>query len=344
VQPTLNGLVAEAGPIRAFRPEEQDMTELSDLPEQGGHALPESGQDLQQNRDEGGRFTEGQRQPEGQGDQPQGGAQGGPQGAPEGAEPQRQEMVPHQALHAAREEAKGYRERFSALENRYNEDRNAMLALQRQNMELMTMIRGQMPQAAPQPQAPQEPPPDWFTDPNAAAQHFLKQGLTPFQEEFKQTREKDREAFEQARQETFTTHVNLSKEIAAIRFGDDVVQQAEQWLDSTVQANPAMKPVLQSMIFGPGKLPGVEMVKLYQGQTPLGRPQSVDPLVEAEVNRRLAAMGHAPAPQSQAAPQPQAQPAAAPALPSSFATARHGGPRSSPQATGPRPLSDIMGR
>ncbi len=77
----------------------------------------------------------------------------------------------------------------------------------------------------------------------------------------------------------------------------------------------------------------------------------MEALVEAEVTRRLAALGHqTPAPQQAAPHQTQPArpaPASAPpqqAMPSSFATARNGGPRSSPQAIGARSLSEVMGR
>lgn len=320
------------------------MADPMELPEQGGLSNREPTQDQdqgqhQQPRDDGGRFAEGERRPEGadQGRQE-------PQSQGDGDQGQRQEMVPHQALHAAREETKALKERYGALETRDRERDAVVLDLQRQNLQMMQMLRGQMPQGQGQgqPQQPPAPPPDWFVDPDAATKHAFQQNFSPFQE-----------AYQQDRNAAFQNHLAMSKEIAAVRYGDDVVQQAENWLDQTLKTNPAMKPILQELVLAPGKLPGVEMVKLYRGETPLGRPQSIDPLVEAEVNRRLAAMGHAAPPQGgmpgiPAAP-PQAVPAAPgqrpapPQMPTSFATAPNGGPRSSPQASGPRSLSEIMG-
>lgn len=308
------------------------MEDRMDLPETGADFVREGSREA--SRQDEGRQAEGQGAPDLGGQHPSEAQPGG-----EGGQPGHQEMIPHARFHAVNEELRGYKDRFGALESRYNE-RERLLEAQAQhlNQVLGLLQQGQRGQPQAQPQQPAAPPPDFWDNPQAATMHAFKQGFQPFEERYG----KDREAFEEQRRADFENHVAVSRALAAVQFGDEVTQQAEAWLDSTLKANPGMRPVFQQMIFGPGKLPGVEMVKMYQGQSPLGQPQGMQALVEAEVTRRLAAMGQQ-VPQAQAAP-PQAQPAAPPQMPSSFAAARNGAPRGAPQASGPRSLSEIMGR
>ena len=312
------------------------MEDRMDLPETGADFVREEPREMPR-QDEG-------HQAEGQGAPDQGGQQQGEVSQPsgEGAQPGHQEMIPHARFHAVNEELRGYKDRFGSLESRYAETQRLVQEQAQQLSQVLGFVQqGQRGQPQAQPQQPEAPPPDFWENPQAAAMHYFKQGLQPFEEKIS----KDREAFEEQRRADFENHIAMSREIAAMRYGDETTQQAEAWLDSTLKANPAMKPVFQQMIFGPGKLPGVEVVKMYQGQSPLGQPQGMQALVEAEVTRRLAAMGQQPSPQQAAPHQPQSpQPAAPPAMPSSFAAARNGAPRGTPQASGPRSLSEIMGR
>ncbi|MDR7037395.1 hypothetical protein J2X36_002142 [Methylobacterium sp. BE186] len=283
------------------------MTDLDELSGAGadarvadeGQALPEGGQP----RDEGGRFAGGQQQPnEGEG-QPQ------PEGGEQGSE--RNGWVPHSALHAVREEAKGYREKYTTLEARFNDQ-------QQQIQQLIGLMR--------QPSQPQkqEAPPDWFQDPDAAFQHNVRQAVDPLQTQLQAQRE------------------GFSQMLAVEKYGAEAVQAAQAELEQRVRSNPnGTRFDYQRIMADPH--PYGALVQWHKQQATLQRVGSdPDAFIEAEVSRRLAAMGHQPQPQQAA---PQQQPAHAPqAMPSNFATARSAGPRGGTAASsGPKPLSEIFG-
>ena len=226
-----------------------------------------------------------------------------------------QRMVPHQALHAAREEAKAYRERHAALESRFNEMQQQQLHL------LQQMASRQQPQPEPQ------PPPDWFADPDQAFQHnfhqYMGQVVTPLQQAIVQQREQ------------------FSQMMAVEKFGADTVQAAERELAQWAQQNPQAARHDWQRIMASGH-PYGELVAWHKQRSTLNRfGDDPDGVIEQEVQRRLAEMGHALPPQNTPA---QSQPRNPNAMPSSFAGARGGGPRGAAQASGPRSLSEIMGR
>lgn len=258
-------------------------------------------------RDDSGRFAGRQEPPE-----PEAGAEEQPPEG-EGQAPEQQRTVPHAALHAAREEAKGYKEKFGTLEARF-EDQS------RQIQHLLTLMGGQNRQ---QPAQAPEQSPDWFQDPDAAFAHNIKQAVDPIQSALQSQRE------------------GFSQMLAVKDHGADVVQAAQRELEQRVRSNPeAARYDYQRIMASPH--PYEELVNWHKQQSALQRVGSdPDAFIEAEVTRRLAAMGHAPQPQQAA---PQQQPAAPGAMPSNFAGGRSAAPRGGAGNTsGPRPLSDIFG-
>jgi hypothetical protein len=273
-------------------------------------------QRTEQNRGDGGRFAEGRRPLAGGGDNDPGPDDAGAEG--DGSE--RQQMVPHQALHAAREEAKQHRERATAIEREVADLRQQQMQL------LQQMAMRQQPQ---QPAEPPPPPPDWFQDPDQAFRHnfgqYLGQAISPLQQAIVQQREQ------------------FSQMMAVEKYGVDAVQQAEAELAQYAQSSPQQARYdWQRIMAAPH--PYGELMNWHKQRTTLNRVGGdPDAYIEQELQRRLAEMGHAvPPPQNGSA---QSQPRQAGSMPSSFASARHGGPRSGGVASsGARSLSEIMGR
>lgn len=258
-------------------------------------------------RDEQGRFAPRDKQ-EQPADEP---SQDQPQEQAGEEQSGRQATVPHQALHAAREEAKALKEQSRAFESQLAE-------IRAQNQFLMQQY-GQRQQPQPEPQ----PAPDWYQDPDAAFQHYVGQALNPVQQAVAQQRE------------------GFSEMLAVEKFGAEAVQAARSELEQYARANPqAARFDWQRIMASPH--PYGELVSWHKQRATLNRVGSdPDAFIQAEVERRLAEMGHQAAPQQAATPQPRSAPGN---MPSSFAAARNGGPRSAPQATGARSLSEIMGR
>lgn len=271
-------------------------------PEVESQPIPEQIRDAP-GRDESGRFAPRDKQ-----EQPAEPSQDAPQ---DGEPSERQGMVPHKALHAAREEAKALKEQARAVE--------AQLAEIRAQNQFLMQQYGQRQQPQPEPQ----PAPDWYQDPDAAFKHYVGQALNPVQQAVAQQRE------------------SFSQMLAVEKFGAEAVQAAEAEMRQLAQANPqAVQHDYQRIMSSPH--PYGELIAWHKQRATLNRVGTdPDAFIQAEVERRLAEMGHQAAPHQAATPQPRATSGA---MPSSFAAARNGGPRSSPQATGARSLSEIMGR
>lgn len=228
---------------------------------------------------------------------------------------QQQEVQSAQPEHQEQRPPDGYIP-IQALDDRLAKERERSDAALRQQAEQfqrqMEMLR--------QPPKPQEPvtPPDYFENPDAAVDFRLKQAMQPVQQN-------QREIVE-----------NFSKMMAADKFGEDVVQAAMSELTSRVNANP------QSMRFDYERImasphPYGELVKWHKTQSALNTygddPTAYREKLRAEIMAEM-----------QGQQQQQAAATPPPVMPTSFAGARSSGPSATPAYSGPRPLSDLMGR
>lgn len=264
----------------------------------------------QQARDPAGRFAEN----------PKNSGAGVTQQA-EGEQQARQGdgKVPQQALHAARKKA-------DEIERVANE---RVQRLEQELYQLRGFVSAQAarPQAEPQGQ-PQQPLPDWYTEPDKAFEARLNASLKPIQERLESAGASPRQAIE-----------STSRMIAIDRHGQEAVQTAFQAADEAMRSNPATRAALQAR-FNASDHPFGELVKWHKEQAALSRVgDDPDAYIEAEVQRRLAeASGQELQPGGQ---NPPAAPAPRPAMPTNFATARNAGARTAPQWQGPKPLSEI---
>jgi hypothetical protein len=175
--------------------------------------------------------------------------------------------------------------------------------------------------AAQPPPKPAEPAkqPEFFENPDAAVDFRLKNAIEPIQQG----------------QQTIVE--NFSRMMASDKFGEDTVQAALAEMTNRVQANPqGMRFDYQRIMSSPH--PYGELVKWHKAQTALSEigddPKAFREKLRAEL---LAEMQSGQQPQT-----PGAQPP--PVLPTSFSGARNAGSNSTPQWSGPRPLSEIMPR
>jgi hypothetical protein len=172
-----------------------------------------------------------------------------------------------------------------------------------------------------QPQKPAEraKQPEFFENPDAAVDFRLKGAIEPLQQGQQQIVE------------------NFSRMMASDKFGEDTVQAALAEMTNRVQANPqGMRFDYQRIMSSPH--PYGELVKWHKAQTALSEigddPKAFREKLRAEL---LAEIQGGQQPQT-----PGAQPP--PVLPTSFSGARNAGSNSTPQWSGPRPLSEIMPR
>jgi hypothetical protein len=213
------------------------------------------------------------------------------------------------ALDAERGKGRKYKETVEHFENR-------IAAMQQQFDTLLTVLKAQ--QRPQQPQQEQPKPADFWENPDAFLDERLTQTVNPLQAEVQTTRE------------------FYSRRLAEKDHGPEKVQEAYSALDAAIAR---------------GELPG-DAVKasLLKSMDPYGdimnwyqsRPEAQRERMRAEL---MAELGIQPGQQPAAAPQAEPQPATAPqAMPTSFAGQRNAGPRTTPQWTGPQPLSAIMKR
>ena len=176
--------------------------------------------------------------------------------------------------------------------------------------------------AALQQQQPKPEPPkkvEFFEDPDAAFDSRLQQAVGPIQQGQQQIVE------------------NFSKMMAADKFGEETVNTALAEMTRRVNDNPqAMRFDYQRIMSSPH--PYGELVKWHKAQTALNEigddPKAFREKLRAELLAEMQSQGG----QQQQAPQtPNPN-----SLPSSFT--RNSGPSAVPAWTGPRPLSDLMGR
>jgi hypothetical protein len=197
--------------------------------------------------------------------------------------------------------------RLSKTEEKYqNMLREQALDFQRQMAALQ--------QHQPKPEPPK--PVDFFENPDAAFESRMQQAVQPIQQGQQQIVE------------------NFSRMYASDKYGEEAVNSALAEMTRRVQAQPeATRFDYQRIMSSPH--PYGELVKWHKAQTTLSTyGDDPEAYIKAEVEKRLA---------SQLGQQQQQAPAVDPnSLPTSFN--RNSGPSAVPQWSGPKPLSDLMGR
>jgi len=214
-----------------------------------------------------------------------------------------QKMVPHEALHAEKQKVKRYTEEVADFKKQMAEN-NAQW--ERRIASILESVKPKQEQAQP----------DWYENPNAAAQHAIAPQLEQFQA---------------------VLNAN-AKLIAGTKFGDSDVQEAEDAFVQAVQSQTLDPADYHKVVNSPNRYAAaVQWHKRQKAQAEIGDdPAAFRAKLEAEI---LAKHGI----------QPGAQPAAqtsapAPVMPSNLAAARNVGARSGPAWSGPTPLADIFKR
>lgn len=226
-------------------------------------------------------------------------------------------MVPHAALHAAREQGKKrYTEAVTEFERRLKESEERA---ERRFMEMMGALRPQ-PQQPPQAQ-PQQPPVDpldlLMTEPDKFVQQHTSQALDPVRQ-------------------ALDFNARLTAEAIFDRENPGTVKAAEEAFNAAAASGRMDTELHRRINSSPN--PYYAAVQWHQSlkrQEALSRyGDDPEAAFEAEVQRRLSERTG-----QQAQPSPQTPQA----MPSSFAAGRNAGPRAAPQWSGPKPLSEIMG-
>lgn len=274
------------------RPLDEIMSEASEEPElplEGGESTEQQAE-RERNRDPGGRFAQGFREPA---------AAPSPTDAAQAPEPKAPDgYVPIQAMDA----------RLAKQEERFN-------SLLQQNQQLMQALNGFAPKPAPK---PQEPAPDFFDDPDKAFDHRIQTALNPVREQHQQMVE------------------HFSSTIAIKDFGVEPVKAAYEALSQQVQQHGPQYPAYQKIMAS--RHPYGDMVKWHQETSALSRyGADPDAYIKAEIEKGVqAALG-----QNGNAGRRHSGNGA---VPGNFSGGRNAGTRTTQGSSGPRPLSEIMGR
>jgi hypothetical protein len=210
------------------------------------------------------------------------------------------------ALDAERGKGRKYKETVEQFERRLE-------AMQQQFTGFIQAFQAQQ-RPTPEP-APKK---DFFEDPDG----FISQAVQPLA----QQQEQQREAF--------------SRMMAVDKFGEETVNSAFTDLANRMQRDPSARFDYQRIMASPH--PFGALVQWHKQQSAISEigtdPQAFREKLRAELRAELEQELGA----SQSQPQPSAaQPSA---MPTSFAAARSAGPRSAPQWSGPKPLSELMPR
>lgn len=220
----------------------------------------------------------------------------------------KQRLVPHEALHAEKQKTKRYTEEVSSLRQEIA-DRDA--AWERR---IAALMEAQKPKPEPQQQ------PDWFENPDAAAQHAVQQTTNP--------------RFDAVNR----VLMENAKLVAGLKYGDDKIEAADKAFMEAVQTGKIDPGDYQRVTTAPNIFAAA--VQWHQRQQALSEigddPAAFRARIEAEI---LAKHGLT---QNNGQQQPQAQPAAV--MPSNIAGARNVGSRSGPAWSGPPSLQDIFSR
>lgn len=217
-------------------------------------------------------------------------------------------MVPKAALHAERQKSKRYTEQVAAMEAKMAEMDKAWQS----RFDMLTQTFSQRQPASPPPEPPA--PVDWYADPDAA----LNQRVEPIKAETQAIREQ------------------FSRMMASEKFGEEKVNAAYQAMQQAIRVNPeAVRFDYQRVMASPH--PFGALVNWHDSQSVLTEvgsdPKAYREKLRAELLAEIRAQGGNPNP-----------PPAPGAIPSNFATTRSAAPQGGPTWTGPKALSEIMGR
>ena len=214
--------------------------------------------------------------------------------------PDGRKMVPLEALTETRGKVKRYTEEVADFRKQLQETNDAW---ERRMSDVLQAVK----QPAPPPQ-PQQPPPDFFADPDAAIKAAFQQNLAPLHTQLAETR-------------TALLEERLNR-IA----GSEKAGKIEAEIGKAMQSGDPEMPVLYNALRTQGPAAASLLVEWYDKRT-------FDPAAERERIRAelLAEQGGTP-------------PAVQPVMPSNIAGARNVGTRAGPTWAGPTPLSDIFKR
>lgn len=230
-----------------------------------------------------------------------------------------QKMVPKAALDEARGKAKRYTEQVASFETTVSEMRRQNDGLSRQVTELLQRIP--VPQQQPR---NDEPPPDFFADPDAALTHRL----SPFENRLNTVAQ------------TMTLRASKAENIAA--HGREAVTKMEAAIGEAMASGDQEMPALRAAMLQSDDPVGVAM-SWYQrrsvlnevGSDPAAYRQKLRDELKAEILAELKPeQGNPPANNGQGAP----------VMPTNLAGARNVGSRTGPAWSGPTPLNDIFKR
>jgi len=207
---------------------------------------------------------------------------------------------------------------IQALDARLSKAEEKYQAMLREQAEAFQRQIAAFQQQQPKPEPPKKV--EFFEDPDAAFDSRLQQAVQPIQQGQQQIVE------------------NFSKMMAADKFGEETVNTALAEMTRRVNANPqAMRFDYQRIMSSPH--PYGELVKWHKAQTALNEigddPKAFREKLRAELLAELQSQGGQQQQQAPQTPDPNS-------LPSSFT--RNSGPSAVPAWSGPRPLSDLMGR
>jgi hypothetical protein len=218
-------------------------------------------------------------------------------------------MVPRAALEDERAKRRKYTDELADVRRQFGEFQSQFTGF------MQAFQAQQRPTQQPQ---PQQPAPDFFEAPD----QYLAHQLQPVQQAIVEQREQ------------------FSRMMATEKFGEEAVNTAYSTIAQRINAgdrNAAFE--LQRIMSSPH--PYGSLVNWHQQQATLQEigsdPAAYKAKLRAEWEAEMGQQGQpAPSPQ-QGGQQPQA-------MPSSFTQTRSAGPRTTPQWSGPKPLSDIMNR
>lgn len=249
-----------------------------------------------------------------------------PPAAPSPSEPAPEED-PVSGLRKALDEERGKR-------RRYKEElagvRDELASMRRELMQSLQSAQQQR-----QPQTPPLPPPDWFVDPDAAFHARLRGEVEPLQRTFDQQ-------VQGIRQETQATRHDVSRMVAEQAFGSERVDGAYGAFQEFERSNPQAAAFEAQRILA-AKHPWGELVQWHKRQAVLQEVGEDTAAYRERVRQEVLSefqQQQQPAPAGNgAAPQTQAR-----VMPGNFAQGRNAGQRSTPQWSGPKPLSEIFKR
>lgn len=211
-----------------------------------------------------------------------------------------QAMVPKAALDEARGKAKRYTEQVASFETTVGELKQQNTGLARQVSELVASLQRNQPQ---------QESPDFFSNPEAAVQQFMR----PMMQRI--------EGMSEA----------MSRQFAVRDHGNETITQAYKAMEQRIDRDPAARSDYQRIMQSGD--PWGELVRWHKRESVMAEigtdPDAYREKIKAELMAEIQ----------------KTEPAqAATVMPSNFAGARNVGARTGPAWAGPKPLSDIFKR